>query len=132
MTLAAALRLAEGEPLDAFERANLREIRPEAMWLTLVIILVAVAGKWLGAGWGARLGGFARLEAAQLGAGMISRGEVGLIVADVGMNEGLILESSFSAIVVMVLVTTVITPPTLRALFAQAKPTHEQARLDAE
>lgn len=94
--------------------------------LTLAIIAVAVAGKWLGAGWGARLGGLSRQEASQLGAGMISRGEVGLIVADVGIAEGLIGDNEFSAIVVMVLVTTLITPPILRAVFAQKKSREEK------
>lgn len=100
---------------------NLRGFKLESLLMTLVIIIVAVAGKWLGAGWGARLGGLARLESIQLGAGMISRGEVGLIVADVGIREGLILDSEFSAIVMMVLITTLITPPILRALFAHKK-----------
>ena len=98
---------------------NLRGFALESVLMTLVIIVVAVAGKWLGAGWGARLGGLAGIEAVQLGAGMISRGEVGLIVADVGIREGLIFDSEFSAIVMMVLVTTLITPPILRALFAK-------------
>ena len=98
---------------------DLREFHTGVLLLTLFIILVAVLGKWLGAGWGAWIGGLNRLEATQLGAGMISRGEVGLIVADVGVNEGLILENEFSAVVVMILVTTVITPPILRALFAK-------------
>lgn len=98
---------------------NLREFAFESLLMTLVIIVVAVVGKWLGAGWGARLGGLVGIEAIQLGAGMISRGEVGLIVADVGIREGLILDSEFSAIVMMVLVTTLITPPILRALFAK-------------
>ena len=100
---------------------NLREFKLEALLMTLVIIVVAVIGKWLGAGWGARLGGLGKQEAFQLGAGMISRGEVGLIVADVGIREGLLLDNEFSAIVMMVLVTTLITPPILRALFAQKK-----------
>jgi Kef-type K+ transport system membrane component KefB len=100
---------------------NLRDFRLESLLMTLVIIIVAVIGKWLGAGWGARLGGLASLEAVQLGAGMISRGEVGLIVADVGIRDGLILDNEFSAIVMMVLVTTLITPPILRALFARKK-----------
>ncbi len=100
---------------------DLRQYRLEAFLLTLTIIMVAVLGKWLGAGWGARLGGLSRPEAMRLGAGMISRGEVGLIVADVGIVEGLISDNEFSAIVVMVLATTLITPPILRALFAQKK-----------
>lgn len=97
---------------------DLHQFKMEVFLLTLVIILVAVVGKWLGAGWGARLGGLSRLEATQLGAGMISRGEVGLIVADVGIVEGLLSDNEFTAIVVMVLATTLITPPILHALFS--------------
>ena len=100
---------------------NLRDFRLDSLLMTLVIIIVAVVGKWLGAGWGARLGGLPKPEAVQLGAGMISRGEVGLIVANVGILEGFLLDSEFSAIVMMVLVTTLVTPPILRHLFAQKK-----------
>jgi len=49
---------------------------------------------------------------------MISRGEVGLIVLSVGVEANLVNASEFSAIVVMILVTTLITPPILRALFS--------------
>jgi Kef-type K+ transport system membrane component KefB len=100
---------------------NLRDFKLDSLLMTLVIIVVAVVGKWLGAGWGARLGGLSTPESVQLGAGMISRGEVGLIVADVGIVEGLLLDNEFSAIVMTVLVTTLITPPILRALFARKK-----------
>lgn len=98
---------------------NLRNFQLESLLFTIIIILVAVAGKWLGAGWGAKLGGLSRLEATQLGAGMVSRGEVGLIVADVGIRQGFIMDNEFSAAIMMVLVTTLITPPILRALFAR-------------
>ena len=100
---------------------NLREFQTEALLLTLTITLVAIAGKWLGSGWGAKLGGLSTPEAAQLGAGMISRGEVGLIVASVGIQNGLMTDMEFSAIVVMILVTTLITPPILRGLFIREK-----------
>jgi Kef-type K+ transport system membrane component KefB len=52
---------------------------------------------------------------------MVSRGEVGLIVAGVGMNEGLVNSGEFSAVVAMVLITTLVTPPILRSLFSQEK-----------
>lgn len=106
---------------------NLREFHTGVLLFTLVIIFVAVLGKWLGAGWGARIGGLSRIQATQLGAGMISRGEVGLIVADVGVSNGLLLDNEFSAVVVMVLVTTVITPPILRALFAKTDTSRKKA-----
>lgn len=101
---------------------DLRQFQMDALLLTTVIILVAVAGKWVGAGWGASLGGLTRMESAQLGAGMISRGEVGLIVASVGMQDGLMTANVFSAVIVMVLATTLITPPILRALFVREQP----------
>jgi Kef-type K+ transport system membrane component KefB len=105
---------------------NLRDFRTEALLLTLAITVVAVAGKWIGSGWGAKLGGLSFIEATQLGAGMISRGEVGLIVASVGIQNRLMTDMEFSAIVVMILVTTLITPPILRGLFV-----HEKTKVSA-
>ena len=100
---------------------NLREFQTEALLLTLAVTIVAIAGKWIGSGWGAKLGGLTTPEATQLGAGMISRGEVGLIVASVGIQNGLMTDMEFSAIVVMILVTTLVTPPILRGLFIHEK-----------
>lgn len=96
---------------------NLRELHLDALWLLLIMSVVGILGKLLGAGAGARLAGFSWLESAQLGAGMISRGEVGLIVAAVGLSNGLVSSSEFSAVVGMVVVTTVVTPMLLRSLF---------------
>lgn len=110
---------------------SLRDFRLDALMLTLVVIFVAVAGKWIGSGWGAKLGGLTSIEASQLGAGMISRGEVGLIVASVGIQNGLMTDMEFSAIVVMILVTTLITPPILRGLFIREK-TKVSARNEVE
>ncbi|MFZ5910381.1 MAG: cation:proton antiporter [Chloroflexota bacterium] len=101
---------------------NIRELESEALLLTGVIIVVAIASKFFGAGLGARWAGFEWRESWQLGAGMVSRGEVGLIVANVGIGAGLVAASEFSAIVGMVLASTLVTPPMLRALFARAKP----------
>jgi Kef-type K+ transport system membrane component KefB len=109
---------------------DLRQFRLDILLLTFVVIIVAVIGKWLGAGWGAKLGGLSSTEAVQLGAGMISRGEVGLIVADVGVREGLIRDNEFSAIVVMVLITTLITPPILRALFGRVSARNRPVSVD--
>jgi len=111
---------------------NARSLQIELLWFTLAIILTAIIGKWLGAGIGARLGGLSLRESVQLGAGMVSRGEVGLIVANVGIHEGLVSPDEFSAIVGMVLVTTLVTPPILRALFAQEKQKAQKTSPEAE
>lgn len=96
---------------------DLHKFQLESLLFTIIVIIAAVVGKWLGSSWGAKLGGLSTSESVQLGAGMISRGEVGLIVASVGIQQNLITAMEFSAIVVMILVTTLITPPILRGLF---------------
>lgn len=93
----------------------------DALWIMLFIAAVAVVGKILGAGLGAKLAHYSWLESLQLGIGMVSRGEVGLIIAAVGVTEGLINNEFFSAIIGMVLVTTLVTPPLLRATFRKPK-----------
>jgi Kef-type K+ transport system membrane component KefB len=100
---------------------NIRELETEVLLLTGAIILVAIVSKFFGSGLGARWAGFSWRESWQLGAGMVSRGEVGLIVANVGIGAGLVSGSEFSAIVGMVLASTIVTPPMLRALFAEPK-----------
>jgi len=96
---------------------NLRELHLDALWLLLIMSVIGILGKWIGAGAGARLAGFSWRESAQLGAGMISRGEVGLIVAAVGLSNELVTAAEFSAVVGMVVITTVVTPLLLRTLF---------------
>ena len=98
--------------------ANARELTWEGFTLLVVLVLVAIVGKILGAGWGASAGGLSRLESLQLGVGMMSRGEVGLIVASVGIRGGYITPVIFSAVVGIVILTTVLTPVMLRLLFS--------------
>ncbi|GAB4480640.1 MAG: cation:proton antiporter [Anaerolineales bacterium] len=89
----------------------------ETLLFSAAVILVAVLAKWIGVGAGARLAGFSWRESIQLGMGMVSRGEVGLIVASAGARAGLVTEAEFAAVVAMVIASTLITPPALRALF---------------
>ena len=97
-------------------QANGRELGDSAMF-TIALIGVAIVAKAVGCGAFARLFGFTTAESMRVGAGMISRGEVGLIVAGYGLANGLIGQPIFSASVVMVLVTTMVTPPLLRLTF---------------
>ena len=99
--------------------ANLRQLPSSAWLLLLAIVFAALLSKVIGAGLGGKLGGFTNSEALQLGVGMIARGEVCLIVASVGLDEGLIGTDEFSIAVGLVLITSLITPPLLRVLFHQ-------------
>lgn len=94
-----------------------RELSAQDVGLVAALCVTAAITKLLGAGMGAYWGGFSRVGALRVGLGMISRGEVGLIVAQVGLTAGLLTTVHFTALVVMVLVTTLITPPLLRWAF---------------
>ena len=89
----------------------------DRVWFTIALVLVAIVAKAIGCGLFARLFGFTTKESVRVGVGMISRGEVGLIVAGYGLANGLIGNEVFSACVIMVLVTTMVTPPLLRLVF---------------
>lgn len=101
--------------------ANVREMGSGTVGLLLVMTVVAVIGKVSGAGLGARLSGFDNRESLQMGVGMMSRGEVGLIVVNQGLTQGLINTDIFSAVVGVVILTTLLTPPILRSLFNQSR-----------
>ncbi|MCL5677170.1 MAG: cation:proton antiporter, partial [Firmicutes bacterium] len=84
---------------------------------TLLIIALAIFSKIIGSGVGTKLSGFGWLESLRVGIGMVSRGEVALIVAGYGLEHRIIDEGIFSIMVIMTLVTTLITPVLLRLAF---------------
>lgn len=98
---------------------NLRAITGSAWIFAIIISIVAILSKILGSGGGARLSGFSWLESLQLGIGMVSRGEVGLIVAAFALTSGLLSQENFSIAVFMVIIATLVTPPMLRYSFAK-------------
>lgn len=111
--------------VDIGLRVNIRDLEVNALWFLLAISAVAIAGKIAGSGIGAKVAGFSWWEALKLGIGMVSRGEVGLIVASVGLSAGLVNQEIFSSIVGMILITTLVTPPLLRWSFAHAPQVEE-------
>ena len=104
-------------------QANLRAISGTAWFLATALTVVAIFSKVLGSGLGALAGGFDRRDSLRLGVGMISRGEVGLIVASVALRADLIRPETFSGVVFMVIVATLITPPLLRLTYRDDEPT---------
>ncbi len=97
-------------------QANARQFGPQ-MALAVSLIAVAIVAKALGCGVFGRVFGFTTRESVCVGAGMIARGEVGLIVAGYGLANGIIGLDVFSGSVLMVLATTMVTPPLLRLAF---------------
>lgn len=93
------------------------------VWMFAVILtLIAIISKMVGCGLGAKICKFTWKESLQTGVGMISRGEVALIVAEKGRQVGLISEDLFAPIILVVIVTTLITPILLKVVFKGDEP----------
>jgi Kef-type K+ transport system membrane component KefB len=90
--------------------------RPELWLLTLVLLGVAIAGKWIGALTAARLTGFSPRESAAIAALMNTRGLTELIVLNIGLELGVVTPALFTSLVLVALVTTFMTGPVLRLI----------------
>jgi len=88
--------------------------------LSVVILVAAVLSKLVGCGLGALSMG--RANAFRVGAGMAPRGEVGMVVAQIGLNLGVIPPSVYGVVVFMAVVTTLVAPPLLNLSFRNVPP----------
>ena len=95
-------------------KTELSGFTTQLLAFSVVVLIIAVLSKIIGCGIGARMCGFNNHDAFIIGLGMVSRGEVALIVAQKGAQAGLIDSALFPPIVLMVIVTTLITPILLK------------------
>ena len=86
----------------------------------VVLTIIAILTKIIGCGIGARIMGFQTYDAFSIGLGMVSRGEVALIVADKGSALGLMPDAFFAPVIIMVVVSTVVTPILLKFAFRES------------
>ena len=91
-------------------QVDLRAVNWQVLGLSGVIIAIAIVSKLFGCGLPAMYFLKNKAQGMKVGIGMISRGEVGLIVAGVGVTSGILTSNVYSTIVIMVAVTTIITP----------------------
>lgn len=89
--------------------------------LALAMIVIAIFSKLIGSGLGARMADFSLRESIQLGIGMVSRGEVGLIVAAFAFTGEFFSEGIYAAMILMVIVATLLAPIMLRYSFKDQK-----------
>ncbi|MEB3749352.1 cation:proton antiporter [Geobacillus sp. FSL W8-0032] len=89
--------------------------------------VLAVLTKLVGAALGAKWAGFSWGSSLAVGAGMVSRGEVALIIAGIGLEAGLLDDELFAVMIIVVLVTTIVTPPLLKAIFSRLQPVRQTA-----
>lgn len=89
--------------------------KPTTAILAIALLAAAVVSKFIGCGLGAL--GLGKVEAVRIGAGMIPRGEVGMIVAQIGLGFGALTRTSYSVVVFMSVATTVIAPPLVKIAY---------------
>jgi Kef-type K+ transport system membrane component KefB len=83
--------------------------------IAALLTVAAIVGKWVSG-----LGCSPKLDRISVGVGMMPRGEVGLIFASIGKGLGVVSDAVFSAVVIMVMVTTLLTPPLLKITLARS------------
>lgn len=88
---------------------------------SVLLLIVAILTKIVGCGLGAKMCRYSNAEALQIGCGMISRGEVALIVANKGAALGLMSTTFFGPIIITVVATTIIAPILLKLVFRSKK-----------
>lgn len=103
---------------------NVRALTTEGLWIILTLIIVAILSKLMGCGLPASILLKDHRRGFRVGVGMISRGEVGLIIAGIGITSGIMSQSLYDATIVMVMSTTIITPVILKWLYARHSRTH--------
>lgn len=108
-------------------RIDLRALRhPPVLAAALLVLAVAILGKFAGAYIGARLSRLSRWEALALGAGMNARGVIEVIVAMVGLRLGILDTRTYTIIVLVAVVTSVMAPPLLKAAMKRIDSTQEE------
>ncbi len=91
----------------------------EALWMLAIATLIAIASKFVGGALGALSLG--RRGAAIVGVGMVPRGEVGVVIASLGLAAGVFSNELYAVIVAMSLLTAIVTPPLLALLLRPAR-----------
>jgi Kef-type K+ transport system membrane component KefB len=95
-------------------QVDLRGVNLDVLFLAGIIIAIAVVTKLIGCGLPSLLFLKDKARSMRVGIGMVSRGEVGLIVAGVGVSSGALTNDIYTAIIIMVAATTIITPVWLK------------------
>jgi Kef-type K+ transport system membrane component KefB len=110
-------------------KVDLTSLGGAGLLFAFLAVLVACFGKVLGGGLGTRLGGLPFWEAAAVGFGLNAPGAMELVIAALGLSIGVLNEASYAIVVLIAVVTTLMTAPTLRFCIARAGPeaTRERA-----
>lgn len=103
-------------------KTSLKSVNPSLLVFSVLFVLVALLGKIVGCGAIARLMGIRGHDVLKVGVGMMTRGEVALIVMQKGIDVGMIDPSYSTPVILLIIVSSIITPIFLKLLYAKDAP----------
>ncbi len=98
-------------------QTNLRQLDTTILLFSVAFVVVGMLGKIVGCGLMGRACGFSGHDSMKIGVGMMTRGEVALIVAQRGLKAGLMSSTYFTAVILLIIVSSIMTPIVLKALY---------------
>lgn len=103
-------------------KTSLQSLNPSLLIFSILFVVVALAGKIIGCGGVARLLGYRGKDTLKIGVGMMTRGEVALIVMQKGIDVGMIDPSYSTSVILLIVVSSIITPIILKVLYQEKTP----------
>jgi Kef-type K+ transport system membrane component KefB len=103
-------------------QTNVRTLDMTILWFSLAFVAVGLLSKVVGCGLTARVLGYKGHNALKVGCGMMTRGEVALIVAQRGLKADMLEPAYFTAVILLIIVSSILTPLLLKALYAKDPP----------
>lgn len=100
-------------------KTNLDNVSPEILLFSVAFVIVALVTKVVGCGLVGRLCRFNWPDSLKIGVGMMTRGEVALIVAQKGLSVGLLTSVYFTSVILLIIISSVATPIILKVLYAK-------------
>lgn len=102
-------------------KTNIDQVTPSLLLFCVLFVIVGLITKIIGCGLMSRILGFKGSDSLKIGVGMMTRGEVALIVAQKGLQVGMIQSKYFTAVILLILVSSIATPIVLKILYSKDK-----------
>ena len=108
-------------------QTNIRTLDTTILWFSLAFVGVGLISKVIGCGLTARCLGYKGRNALKVGVGMMTRGEVALIVAQRGLKVDMLEPAYFTAVILLIIISSILTPLLLKALYAKDGPEESES-----
>lgn len=112
-------------------KTDISGLTPQILLFSVCFVIVALITKVIGCGLAAKVCRFSWADSLKVGVGMMTRGEVALIVAQKGLDIGVVDPVYFTAVILLIVVSSVATPLVLKVLFTKAPPTPHPSQSEA-